>query len=141
MHSVHNSNTFIGHYNAIDKLLSSQLRTKGFISWSEKIQIIADGDYPISSFVKIKQNKLRYFGELRNQLVHGFSLEHKHYVVASDHAVEEIKRVMHEMQKPRTIGELFETEVFITTLDAPLIPVIHSMRNELNSHVPVYDAD
>jgi len=82
-----------------------------------------------SKFVQQFQNKLRYFGDLRNQLVHGFSLDKKHYVVASDYAVQQIKRVYEELTKPKPVAEVFDHEVFsCTTADSlkDIIQVLHS---------------
>lgn len=105
----------------------------------EKVQHVADGQYAISRFVRTYQNKLRYFGDLRNQIVHGFTIEKKHYVVASDYAVEQIRAVFEEMSKPKSIGDIFTRSVYTCRLSDPLKSVIASMRDNLNTHVPVYD--
>lgn len=140
MHSVQNSNTFLAYYNQIDKYLSHVLTLTTFVSYGEKIAKIADGKYAVSPFVRLYQNKLRYFGDLRNQLVHGFSMDEKHYVVASDYAVEQIQQVYLQLTKPKTVWSLFKRAVYTCTLHDPLKTVITTMRKELNTHVPVYDA-
>jgi len=139
MHSVKNSNTFLWYYNQIDKFLAHLIGAKVYIPYGEKIQKVADGNYSQSKFVRLYQNKLRYFGDLRNQLVHGFSLEHKHYVVASDYAVEQVKWVLEELSTPQTVGDLFTGEIYSVKLSDSLKDVIRVMRDELNTHVPVYD--
>lgn len=139
MHSIQNSNNFLWYYNKIDKFLAHLIGAKVYIPYSEKVQRVADGTYPQSKFVRLYQNKLRYFGDLRNQLVHGFSLEHKHYVVASDYAVKQVERVLQELTSPQTVSDLFTGAVYSVTLEDSLKEVILAMRNELNTHVPVYD--
>jgi hypothetical protein len=108
--------------------------------YNEKVTVIADGTYNVSNFVSLYQNKLRYFGDLRNQLVHGFRLENKHYVLASDYAVEEIKTIYEELRKPTSVQQAFGREVYTCTLSDDLRDVIVVMRQELNTHVPVYDS-
>lgn len=94
----------------------------------------------MSSFIRIYQNKLRYFGDLRNQLVHGFRLEQQHYVLASDHAVKEIQTLYEELRNPTSVKDVFSTQVYTCVLEDDLREVIMTMRAELNTHVPVYDA-
>jgi len=93
----------------------------------------------LSPFVRLYQNKLRYFGELRNQLVHGFRLDHQHYLLVSNHALKEIQLLYKEMKKPTYASEVFGREVYTCKLDDPLVGVIRSMKEDLNTHVPVYD--
>lgn len=138
-HSVQNSNTFLAYYNQIDKYLAYILGLTKYMPYNEKLVILADGNYSVSNFVHAYQNKLRYFGDLRNQLVHGFRLENKHYVLASDYAVEEIEKVYEELRKPTSVSQAFGREVYTCTLDDVLREVIIVMRQELNTHVPVYD--
>lgn len=109
--------------------------------YNEKLVVIADGRYNITNFVRTYQNKLRYFGDLRNQLVHGFRLENKHYVLASDYAVEEIKKIYEELREPTSVKQIFGREVYTCTLEHALREVIIVMRKELNTHVPVYDME
>lgn len=112
---------------------------KNYIPYTEKIAIIAEGTYAQTPFVREHQNKLRYFGDLRNQLVHGFSLDKNHYVVASDYAVEQIKRAYEALTKPKTVKEVFSHDVYICHTTDSLKSVIKIMKEERNTHVPVYD--
>lgn len=139
MHSVQNSNTFLGRYNKIDKVLAYAIESDKYIPFNEKVAIIAQSNMPISRFVRLYQNKLRYFWDLRNQLVHWFSLEKKHYIVASDYAVEQIEFVYNELTQPRTIWSLFTKNVYSCVLSDSLKEVITIMKEKLNTHVPVYD--
>ncbi len=101
--------------------------------------MLAEGRYLITSFVKIYQNKLRYFGDLRNQLVHGFRLDNQHYVLASDHAIGEVKSLYEEARSPKTAFSVFAKKVYICKTSDSLKQVISTMKKELNTHVPVYD--
>ncbi len=112
---------------------------KSYIPYTEKVAIIAEWNFPQSKFVQQFQNKLRYFGDLRNQLVHWFSLDKKHYVVASDYAVQQIKRVYEELTTPKSVWETFKHAVYSCKTSDSLKDVIVTMRNELNTHIPVYD--
>jgi predicted transcriptional regulator len=107
--------------------------------YTEKISVLSSGRYSVSNFVRLYQNKLRYFGDLRNQLVHGFRLDNNHYVLASDHAVKEIELLYTEARTPTSAGDAFSKQVYTCTTQDLLSEVIHVMRNQLNTHVPVYN--
>ena len=102
-HSLHNSNTFLAYYNHIDKYFAYLLQLKRYLPFAEKVTMLTNEKYSIHQFVRLYQNKLRYFGDLRNQLVHGFRLENQHYVLASNHAVQEIQKIYQEMKKPTNV--------------------------------------
>ena len=102
MYSEANSNQFLAMYNQIDKYFDQLLQLKRYLPFFEKIRTIGDGQYHISHFVRKYEAKFRYFSDLRNQIAHGFRLENKHYVIASDHAVQEITKFNAELQKPKT---------------------------------------
>lgn len=73
--------------------------------------------------------------------MHGFALEQHHYIVASDYAVEQIKKVFEQLTTPRTVGDIFTRAVYTCKTSDPLKPVISIMRKELNTHVPVYNTN
>jgi hypothetical protein len=108
MYSANNSNTFLAYFNQIDKYLSYILSTQKYIPYHERVTMIIRGKYIVSHFVNRFESKLRYFGDLRNQLVHGFRLDNKHYLVVSDHALQEISSIHDELVKPQTLAEMFE---------------------------------
>ena len=49
------------------------------------------------------ESKLRYFGDLRNHLVHGFRLDNRHYIHVSEHAVQQITFAHDQLTKPQTL--------------------------------------
>ncbi len=139
MHSVHNSNTFVWYFNKIDRFFADIIGAKNYIPYVEKVTMIAEWSYHATPLVRQYQNKLRYFWDLRNQLVHGFSLEKNHYVIASNYAVEQIKQIYALLTTPKTAFEVFGREVYICSLNDSLLEVIEMMRADRNTHVPVYN--
>lgn len=109
--------------------------------FNEKITIVSEKHLPVSNFVRLYQNKLRYFGDLRNQLVHGFRLENKHYLLVSDHAVHEIQTMYEELRDPTPVAKAFGRDVYTCKMSDMLRDVIIIMKEELNTHVPVYNDD
>jgi predicted transcriptional regulator len=139
MHSVQNSNTFLSYYNQIDKFFAYVLQLKRYIPFGEKISVLGGGDFSISAIVHRYETKLRYFGDMRNQLVHGFRIDKRHYVVASDHAVQQIQSLYEEMRHPKTVVDAYQRKVYTCRLEDSLEEVIDTMKAELYTHVPVYD--
>ena len=137
--TAHNSNTFLARYNKIDEVFANTIWTQKYISYSEKVSMIANWTYSSSGFVRQYAEKFRYYGDLRNQIVHWFSLEHLHYVHLSAHAVEDISSIYTQLITPKTIGETFRSDVYTCSLQDSLQEVIVWMRNDLNTHVPVYN--
>lgn len=138
-YSINNSNTFLSFYNQIDKYFSYVLWLTKYVSYHEKITWIVEWSYPITQFVRLYQNKLRYFGDMRNQLVHGFRLDNHHYVLASNYALKEIDILYKELREPTRAIDVFAREVYTCRLGDLLVEVIRSMKEDLNTHVPVYD--
>jgi hypothetical protein len=136
-HSISNSNTFLAYFNHIDKFFEIVLGLSSYMPFIEKVDKVSQGRYPVSSFVRKYQHKLKYFGDLRNQVVHGFRLEQHHYLLASDYAVEQIKTIHEHLTKPPTIqnsclrdipsitvaSSLQEAISLLTEADLPALPV------------------
>ena len=138
-HNVANSNTFLAWYNQLDKYFAHVLWLTKYMPYNEKISVLSQWSYPLTNFIRLYQNKLRYFGDLRNQLVHGFRLDNNHYVLASDHAVNEIHVLYEEARTPTSVVDVFWKEVYTCTTNDLLRDVIQNMREHLNTHVPVYN--
>lgn len=102
-HSVSNSNQFLSFYNQMDEYFSVVLDLWTYMPYSEKIDQIVQWNYHISPFVKQHYRKLKYFSEMRNQIVHWFRLDHEHYLLASDGAVWAIKNLTEHLITPPTI--------------------------------------
>ncbi|MDR2415567.1 MAG: hypothetical protein LBD75_02935 [Candidatus Peribacteria bacterium] len=52
---------FLSLFNEIDKRFDKILGTEKFLPYNDKIKQIIQGNYPLSRFVKIFQNDLKYF--------------------------------------------------------------------------------
>lgn len=140
-HTIANSNTFLAYYNQLDKYFAHVLWLTKYMPYNEKISVLAQGKYPLRNFVRLYQNKLRYLGDLRNQLVHGFRLDNNHYVLASDHAVNEIEILYTEARTPTSVTDVFRKDVYCCKTNDLLRDVIQTMRSQLNTHVPVYNEE
>ena len=138
-YSAHNSNQFLSWYNKIDKYLSNVLWLKKYVPYGEKVDIAIQQWVSWSQVLDQYQSKFLYFGELRNQLVHGFSLDQKHFLEVSTYAVQQISRLYEWLTTPKTVWEIFVWSVFSCDVRDSLQEVIITMRSELNTHVPVYD--
>jgi len=106
----------------------------------EKVDRIAQGRYPVTAFVRKYQHKLKYFGDLRNQVVHGFRLEQHHYLLASDYAVKQIKNIYEHLTKPPTVHDCCLKDIPVVLLDMPLREVIVLLTELDLSALPIRDA-
>lgn len=141
VHSITNSNTFLAYFNHIDKFFEVVLWISSYIPFIEKVERISQGRYPVTSFVKKYQHKLKYFGDLRNQVVHGFRLEQHHYLLASDYAVEQIKTIHEHLTKPPTILTCCEREIPLVSMDTSMLEVITLLKKTDLPALPLRDAD
>lgn len=112
-YTVATTNEFLSHYNEIDKLFTAILELDKYIPFHEKIHAISAGDYPIRRCVQKHQQKLRYFGDLRNQIVHGFHQDHHHYVLVSEYACQQIKVLVDELHTPKSPHKMFHKTIHI----------------------------
>lgn len=106
----------------------------------EKVDRIAQGRYPVTAFVRKYQHKLKYFGDLRNQVVHGFRLEQHHYLLASDYAVNQIKTIYEHLTKPPIVRDCCLKDIPVVRLDTPLREVIILLTQHDFSALPVRDS-
>ncbi len=134
-----NSSNYVAVFNELDKHLDGFVWTEKFLPYNEKIKEIAKGTTQVSLFIKKYQAKLKYFGELRNHIAHGFKLDGKHYAIPSYHALDELRKFKDAIMKPITIGSVFKKQVFSCLTTDSLKEVMQSMRNFRYTHVPVYN--
>ncbi len=141
MHSANNSNTFLAYFNQIDKYLSYILWLKKYVPYHERITMLLTKKTKIRSFVNKFESKLRYFGDLRNHLVHGFRLDNRHYIHVSEHAVKQITFAHDQLTKPQTLldGAIWlESKVIFAQLADPLNEVLELMKQQNIQYLPVY---
>lgn len=139
MYSAHNSNTYLAYFNQIDKYLSYVLKLQKYVPYHERVTMITRGKYAVSHFVSRFEAKLRYFGDLRNQLVHGFRLDNKHFLIVSDHALEQITSIHDELTKPKTLQDIFDQKIVSAKQSDSLESVMERMSEEKLKYLPVYD--
>lgn len=139
VHSVTNSNTFLAYFNHVDKFLEVVLGISSYLPFAEKVEKVAHGNYPVTSFVKKYHQKLKYFGDLRNQVVHGFRLDQHHYLLASDYAVEQIKTVYERLTKPPSVTRFLRDDIPVLSPHSTLKEAIAQFVRTWLAGMPIYD--
>ncbi len=139
MYSANNSNTFLAYYNQIDKYLSYILWLQKYVPYHERVTMVIRWKFVITHFVNRFESKLRYFWDLRNQLVHWFRLDNKHYLIVSDHALKEISSIHDELIKPQTIADMFEGKISFASSSDWLEAVLEGMKKKWLKYLPIYD--
>ena len=94
---------------------------------------------PVSMFVKKYEIKLKFFGELRNHITHGFKIDWIHYATPSYHGVEELRKIKEAIVQPVTIGAIYNKKVFTCNTSDLLKDTMIEMKNFWYTHVPVYN--
>lgn len=123
---------FIAEFNKLDKYLEDILSDHGQrMNFGHKLKLISHWEYSMSYLVTSYFYELNYLGDLRNQLVHGLWLDEQYYVVPTDHAMTEIKRL-----SSLIINHLdHECKVLDTDL---VSDVVSCMIDRRHGHVLVY---
>lgn len=134
-----NANNYVAVFNELDKHLDKFVWTEKFLPYNEKIKEIAKGTSQISLFIKKYQVKLKYFGELRNHIAHGFKLDGKHYAIPSYHALDELRKFKDAIMNPITVWAVFKKQVYSCLTTDSIKEVVQTMRNFNYTHVPVYN--
>jgi len=134
-----NANNYIAVFNDLDKYFDTLVDTEKFMPYNEKVRSIWYWTSSVALFVKKHEVKLKYFGELRNHIAHGFKLDGKHYAIPSYHALDELGKYKDAIMKPITVGAMFKKNVYNCFLNDPLKDVMISMKNFGYTHVPVFN--
>jgi hypothetical protein len=113
--TVHTTNTFLSLFNEIDSLFIRVLWLDTHMPFHEKLHALVYGSYSLSPCVRKFHQKLRYFGDMRNQIVHGFHQDHHHYMLVSEYACQQISYIHHELHNPKPILEVFWDSVLVTS--------------------------
>jgi hypothetical protein len=131
--------TFIAHFNEIDKYLEQLIKTKKFLPYNEKLKIIAHGKWTISSFVNQYLHELEYFGELRNQFAHSLRVDGKVMSQPTSFALEHIETFKKILLCPKQCGELFVKKIPMVYSSDTIQSVRSIMQQNQLFHLPVYD--
>lgn len=138
MYSAHNSNTFLAYFNKIDRFFTDLLWLKKYVPYHERITMIVSWSTPVRRFVHQEEAKFRYFGDVRNQLVHWFRLENKHYLYVSDHAIEQITAMYQQLTRPITSWELVaDISCHIADINDSVYHHIIHMRAGKYNYLPI----
>lgn len=139
--SQQHATNFIAVFNELDKYFDTLVteHTDRFMPFNEKIKYISQDTLPVSWFVKKYEQKLKYFGELRNEIAHWFKIDGMHYCTPSYHAVEEIRKIKEAIIQPVTVSSVFNKQVFVCYTNDFLKDTMIAMKNFGYTHVPVYN--
>lgn len=138
MDQLKNIQQYVSSFNDLDKYLDKILKLRVFLPYNEKLKVLAEGRTPVSGFVRKYEQKLRFFGEIRNHLAHAFGLEGQVYTAPTDFAVQEVQKFFNALKKPITCFELFKRQVYTCKTSDLLADVFALMKKNLYTHVPVY---
>ena len=103
--------TYLSLFNEIDKYFDKVLWNERFMPYNDKIKQIIQGQYPISWFVRMFQNDLKYFGELRNNISHGLKVDEYIYAIPTEKAIEKLSDFADKIVSPPLCIEYFRKEV------------------------------
>jgi hypothetical protein len=131
--------TYLSLFNEIDKHFDKILGTERFLPYNDKIKQIITGRYPISRFVKLFQNDLKYFGELRNNISHGLKMDEYLYAIPTQSAIDKLADFVDKIVEPPLCIEYFRKEVHSVQLSDAFSVVLKVMKEEHYKVVPVYE--
>jgi len=137
--SASNSNLFLAAFNQIDKFLTWTLKLKSYVPYHERITMVTRAKTPITQFVRMFEDKLRYFGDLRNQIVHGYRLDQHHYLYVSNYALEQIQQLHDELIKPKTAFSIFQTPVAKLHMENTVKECVSRLHELGKRYAPVFD--
>jgi len=131
--------TYLSLFNEIDKHFDKVLKTENFLPYNDKIKQIIAGQYPISRFVRIFQNDLKYFGELRNHISHGLKVDEYLYAIPTQKAIDKLADFVDKIVEPPLCIEFFRKEVKSIQLSDSFSLLLKLMKEYHYRVVPVYD--
>jgi hypothetical protein len=131
--------TYLSLFNEIDKHFDKVLETEKFLPYNDKIKQIIAGQYPISWFVKLFQNDLKYFGELRNHISHGLKVAEYLYAIPTQKAIDKLSDFVDKIVEPPLCIEYFRKNVACVQLSDAFSTLLQLMKAEHYQVVPVYD--
>jgi hypothetical protein len=108
------------------------------LPYNDKIKQITQGKYPISRFVKIFQNDLKYFGELRNHISHGLKVDEYMYAIPTQRAIDKLADFVDKIIEPPLCVEFFSKDVHSVQLSDSFSALLSLMKTYQYTLVPVY---
>lgn len=128
----HNSH-FVSYYNKIDKYLSDVLSLRSYMWFQQKITMVRRSDSVVALVIEKYLQDLLLIGSLRNKIVHTYN----NYISINQKALTMIASIYHEMTHPRDCRS-FHKDVYVCASHHKISHVLDIMKQENNTHVPVY---
>lgn len=132
-----NYNRFLRQFNAINKYLITQYKLRDKTTFGEAIYLVKKKDPIINYYFE----DLKFFGELRNVLVHGTIYKQENIALASpsDEVVKRIELISQRLKNPKTVGQLFKKKVLCFNLNDSLATLLYTVKKQKYSKFPVFD--
>jgi predicted transcriptional regulator len=90
--------------------------------------------------VKIYQNDLKYFGELRNHISHGLKVDEYIYAIPTQKAIDKLADFVDKIVSPPLCIDFFRKKVHSVQYEDSLKDLLSAMKTYGYTHVPVYSA-
>ncbi len=132
---------YLSLFNEIDKYFDKVLGTERFMPYNDKIKQIIQGHYPISWFVKMFQNELKYFGELRNNISHGLKVDEYIYAIPTQTAIDKLSDFADKIVSPPLCIEYFRKEVHSVQYTDSLKDLLIAIKEYGYTYIPVYNGE
>jgi predicted transcriptional regulator len=129
--------TFLSHFNTIDKQLDDIVASDKFLPYNEKINTIAHGHYALTPRLRHHSDQLKYFGELRNLLIHHQG-GNRHYIEITQEALDDITSLSQWITKPPSVREYMSSPVITCGLDNHVRDILKTHQTHYG-HIPVMD--
>lgn len=142
-----NTTKYINYYNEIDWFFKELLWNDRY-SRNESYKWYTVNLYNLMNDPKLSQGNIikkhldwfKRIGHIRNEIVHNYiERETVERLIVTDVALDEIIKYYNLLKNPPVCGKIFNTNVFSCSLTDRLSDIIKVMKNNLYTHIPVYD--
>ena len=130
---------YLSLFNEIDKYFDKVLGNEKFMPYNDKIKQIIQGQYPISWFVRMYQNDLKYFWELRNNISHGLKVDEYIYAIPTQKAIDKLSDFADKIVSPPLCIEYFRKEVHSVHISDSVKDLLEAIKTYGYTYIPVYD--
>ena len=130
---------YLSLFNEIDKYFDKVLGNEKFMPYNDKIKQIIQGQYPISWFVRMYQNVLKYFWELRNIISHGLKVDEYIYAIPTQKAIDKLSDFADKIVSPPLCIEYFRKEVHSVQISDSVKDLLEAIKTYGYTYIPVYD--
>ncbi|GHW02843.1 hypothetical protein AGMMS50249_6290 [candidate division SR1 bacterium] len=131
--------TYLSLFNEIDKHFDKLLKTEAFLPYNDKLKQIISGQFPVSRYVRLFQNDLKYFGELRNHISHGLKMGEVMYAIPTQKAIDKLQEFVDNIVNPPLCIQFFKKDVDNIQLVDTVFSLLQKFKETHYSSMPVYD--